>query len=365
MATYRYLFADVLTGAVIAELPVSCDRFDRTINGVGSLSCTLALADLTGLDWVGANRPRRTAIYVERDNGVLVWGGMMVTSRPLNNGASATMVAETFEGYLNRRQVAANLSFKNADLFDVVRALIATLSTQPNGDVRITVDPNIKSGQMYTGTWSTREPRKLLEEISTLAALTPGFEFTIDVDRDPSGMFTHALTLAAPSMSAQFDPILCEYPSGSVSSYEFPQDGTKTVNSLTGIGQGEGSAMLMSKQVDNADLAAGYPLFEDEFVAKEENNLGRLAERTAEALRAGIGDSTVPTVTLFGDATPAFGEYPLGIRARLRVSSPYHPADRVTGAPGLDIERRVTGWSVQPAEAGRAEMVTLSLGRLV
>ena len=42
---------------------------------------------------------------------------------------------------------------------------------------------------------------------------------------------------------------------------------------------------------------------------------------------------------------------------RLRATSPYHPAGG-NGQPGLDVIRRVTGWSVVPTPQ---ERVTLTL----
>jgi hypothetical protein len=44
----------------------------------------------------------------------------------------------------------------------------------------------------------------------------------------------------------------------------------------------------------------------------------------------------------------------------LRITSPYFPAN-ANGAPGLDITRRVTGWTVTPPSAGTGEQVTLAL----
>ncbi|HLL69026.1 MAG TPA: hypothetical protein VK453_25425 [Micromonosporaceae bacterium] len=362
MATYRYLFADLLSGALIEELPVNCDRFSSGLNGVGALSCTLDLTDLGGVDAAGATVPDHTAVYVERDERTLVWGGIVTKRRPINNGRGASIEAATFESYLGRRSIKSDWSFVGDDMFNVVRTFLYLLPTQTNGDLRITVDPDIMSGQSYTGAWVGKERANMLAEITKLAAQPPGFEFTIVVDRDTNGVFTHQMVLAAPHMSATIDPIVLEYPSGSVSLYDYPEDRTGAPNALTGIGQGEGAAMLLYEVVDDDDLAAGFPIFEGVFSAKDEVSFDRLVIRTAEVQRAGLGESTVPTVTLFGDASPAFGEYPLGVPARLRITSPYHPAT-VSGGPGIDEMRRVTGWSVVPGQAGRAEQVTLALGQ--
>ena len=70
---YTYLAADLATGNVLAELPLSGVKFGRVLNDAGTFSGSLALGDprVARLDPVRATEPARTSIFVARD-GVLV-----------------------------------------------------------------------------------------------------------------------------------------------------------------------------------------------------------------------------------------------------------------------------------------------------
>jgi hypothetical protein len=357
---------DLISGELIDELPLDVSSFSRIINGAGTLSATLALGDLGDLDWQAATMPRRTAVYVLRDDTTIVWAGWIRKRRPLDGGTRAGIDCETLESYYASRRVKhsvpiVDLGFVDDDAFDIVRAMLGILAAEPNGNIRTSFDLGL-SGQTHTISYFRNERRKVLEEWVKLATIEPGFEFTIDAGYNSSGLITNTLRLAAPRFADGVEPIVCEYP-GNVWEYDWPEDESNVPTRLTGIGAGEGSSMLTSEVTDLAALAAGYPLLEDEVMLKEETSQARLDARTAEKLRALTGDAVVPTVVLRGDAEPGFGSYPLGIQARLRVTSLYHPA-QADGSPGIDTLRRVVGWTVQPAQAGRQDRVTLALGRV-
>ena len=136
MATYRYLFADLLSGTLLEELPVTCTSFARALNAAGNLSCSLNLSDLGDLDWRGATEPRRTGLYVERDDRALVWGGVVWKRRPGNGGQTAEIEASTFESYFAHRRIKQTQSFTAVDVFGVARALLASVAAEPNGAAR-------------------------------------------------------------------------------------------------------------------------------------------------------------------------------------------------------------------------------------
>jgi hypothetical protein len=356
VATYRYLVADARTGTYLEELPMTAQTFSQVINGAGALTATLPLTDLGTLDWRGLTTENRTLLIVYRDDAI-VWGGIIMKRRPINSGMSAELSAETLEGYLSRRRIKTDNTY-SGDLFDVVRSIITLIQAVTGGNVGIIVTAGT-SGQTlaapitYTGTDRTH----VLDAIQRLAELQPGFEFTITWGRT-GNVFAPTLNLAAPGLSNGVPAIVLEFP-GNLADYDYPEDGAARPNALTGVGQTVAGAPLTYEVVDTlGQIAAGYPIFEDEWQAKEEADFGRLQSRTATQAAAVLADYVIPTVTVRGDADLQFGGYPLGVACRLRLTSPYHPAT-VNGSPGVEVTRRVTGWTVTPTPV---EKVALTLG---
>jgi hypothetical protein len=366
MTTYRYLFADALTGILLEDLPVDCDSFSQGLNDAGKWSGSLPLGDLGDRDWQTATIPNRTCVYVLRDHTRIVWGGILMQRRANDTGTRALLSAETLEGWLSRQCVEADLTYTGADLFDIVRGTLNHVQAQTGGNMRITA-PATMAGQTTTVTYKGDERKKILQIWQELAATDPGFEFYIEVGRDAAGVFTHTLRLGAPRLNDTLSPIVATYIAGAqpaasnAMSYTWDEDGTDYANVVFGIGKGSSGAPLIVSAT-GADLSDGYPRFPAEVRATDEDNTARLTAQVTEELAARDTDYVLPTVELRGDADPPFGEYQLGQPCRLRATSLYHPA-AASGAPGIDVTRRINGWTVKPAQAGRQESVTLPLGR--
>ena len=75
--TYTYLVADLRTGTIIDELPLTGVTFEKQLNDTGSsaASCTSTTRH-QGPGTTAADQPGRTAMYVNRD-GELLWGGIV------------------------------------------------------------------------------------------------------------------------------------------------------------------------------------------------------------------------------------------------------------------------------------------------
>lgn len=354
-ASYRYLCCDAATGVLIEELPLSCQSFSQTISGTGQWSGSLALGDLGQARWQTATIPKRSLLIVQRDDQI-VWGGIIMRRRPANGGTTAEITAETLEGWLARQEIQADLTYTNVDVFTIVRGLIAHVAGLPGGDMRIDTGANL-AGYTDTVSYLAKDSTKVTEAIAKLAESGPRFEYTISWQRT-AGVFTPTLILATPALSSDIDAILLEYP-GSLTDYDYPEDGATAANTMTAVGGDVGGTPLIARVEDTiGELAAGVPRFPAQLAVKDETDAFRLAARATTALQAGLADAVVPTAELRGDADPPFASFPLGVAVRLRATSLYHPAG-LNGTPGLDVVRRVTGWSVVP---DRAEKVTLTLG---
>lgn len=357
---YRYITADMRTGKPLAELPLKCDSFTQQLSNTGSMTATLPLGDLPrNLDWHTATLERHTTVNVLRGNQV-VWAGPIMKNRPTNDGRAAEITAETWEGYLNRRRIKTDLSFNSIDVYAIVRAIIDAIQAGvPGGNVRMLVSTGTR-GLTQTIDYPGYARTKVLDAITKLSQISPYFEFYVSVAQNVDGDFIPTLVLQRPDAYSGRAPIVAEFP-GNARSYEYPSDGGAAANAITGVGKGDGADVVMVEVMDTAgEIAAGYPIFEDELSAKDEDNIARLTALTQAELASRLVDYVVPTVVLDGDSSPTFGSYPLGFGCRLRATSLYHPAG-ADGRPGLTVERRITGWNVKPAAAGQQETVTLAL----
>lgn len=76
-AVYRYFTANLITGAIVMEIPFSSVSWERRINSAGAFSGTIAADDYTNaFDLYETTIPGKYGLYVMR-NDVCVWGGMI------------------------------------------------------------------------------------------------------------------------------------------------------------------------------------------------------------------------------------------------------------------------------------------------
>jgi hypothetical protein len=366
---YRFLLADALTGVLLEEPPLDVSSYSQQINGVGTLTATMPLTDApfvnpaTGkplIDWRTVAPFKRTLLIVLRDN-VPVWGGRVTKLRPTGTGHTAVeLTAETLEGYLAREELQTDQTYTAADAFTIVRGIIGWHQSQTGGNLSLGMGTNL-AAQNHTVTYLGKDSPKILDAINRLTEVAPGFEY--EITWAPSGnTYTPTMTLAAPALGAGVDAVLLEFPGNLVSPVDYPQDVGDAPNFLTGVGADAAGSPLLARIGDTAgELASGIPLYHGQVSMKEESDTARLIARTTTLLNARLADATVPQVELRGDAEPGFGDLTLGVPVRLRCTCPYHPANPGSGAPGLDVTRRVTGWTVVP---GPFEKVTLTLGSL-
>lgn len=350
MGSYRYVVADTLTGLPLEELEFQVSSFSQELGGRGELSADLPLGDLAGIDWRSVTVPFKTSLYVIRDDTQVVWGGVINSRDKAADDSRASIRAETFETFLNRRRVKTTLTYGSpTDTHTIVAGIITNIQAQAGGNLGITINAvPATSGNLQTISYPGYARTKAWDEITRLGELDPAFEAGITHTRSiGSGLFRPVLNLGSPRLNDTLAPVLAEYP-GNVLSYTYPEAGV--ANAVTGLGKGDGASKLIAEAVDSlGQIAAGYPLVEDDLALGEEESLNRLTTRTQTDLAARLVDYVVPTVTLNGDAPGLeFGSFPLGIPCRLRATSLYHPSLGGTGAPGIDVTRRITGWSVKP-----------------
>ncbi|MEE4491621.1 hypothetical protein [Streptomyces sp. BE230] len=353
--TYTYLFCDLMTDTVIAELPLADVTYSTELNGIGVLSATIPYNDETApLDPETASTPGRTAIYVDRD-GVIVWGGIIWTRQPSSQVSKQIQAAE-FMSYYQHRYVKKTLSTDPSavlipayvpdgqrlytDQKHIAWSLFTYANIQPYGNPMINVDG-------FTGT-ATGVPRsitcygferpEIYKTIAELAASDDGFDFGVDVGWTPA---------ANNNPPQRYRRAKCWYPrrgrdadssglvfqkggpGSTILDYDWPEDGTATATEVSALGAGTGEAKV-SAVVQAPDLlAAGWPLLESVASYDAVIEQAQITGLASAELTARAGAQTNPTFTVTADDDPAFGSYTVGDEAQFIIGpEPISPAGR-------------------------------------
>ncbi len=353
--TYTYLFCDLMTDTVIAELPLADVTYSTELNGIGTLTATVPYNDETApLDPETATTPGRTAIYVDRD-GVIVWGGIIWTRQPSSQVSKQIQAAE-FLSYYQHRYIKKTLSTDPSAVLNpayvpdgqrlyaeqkfMAWSLLNYAHAQPYGTVGIvTADlTGSPTGVNRQATYYGFERPEIYKSLAELAASDDGFDFGVDVgwtpaaNNNPPTRYRRA-RFWYPRRGRDADSSGLVFvkggPGSNILEYDWPEDGTATATEVSALGAGTGEAKV-SAVVQAPDLlAAGWPLLEtvtsyDAVIEQTQITGLASAELTARA-----GAQTNPTFTVTADDDPAFGSYSVGDEAEFIIGpEPISPAGR-------------------------------------
>lgn len=368
MSQYRYLTTDVITGRVLADtIPLHVSSFSRGLGGVGQPGTLSGYLDLGVLGaakqatFLGALEPRRTMLWALQDNAP-VWGGVLWDWPMTSIQQSQLPVSGKEIGSLfAKRQIRTDQIYTGVDVLDVVRNLLSYALAKGNGSVGNLVIDMSSSRALAGTTVSVVFAASNLPKVSAAVdqfcaqnnveyAFTPGWN---------AGMTAPIVTLqlGSPYLKRPYSATNLQfvYPSQYVLDYGFPRAGSGSVNSLLATATSAGSIPWQSGAahgLNSADLASGYPLLEDSvsYTAAAVTAQAQIDGYADGQVARMSGSTTVPSVTVGGGGIPTAGQVQLGDEAMLVATSPYHPADSTTGAPGLQQLVRIIGWTVTPAD---------------
>ena len=360
MAVYRYLFADLLTNTIKAELPLAGVTFGQELNTAGSFSGHLLLSGINDVSFNidTATTPGKTAIYVDRD-GVIVWGGVLWSRSYDSDSQKLTLGGREFESYFERRRInfTYNLAQASEDQLTVVQNLFNTIQGSPGSSTNIGVNiPTNTSGVYVTKFYNYYDLKPVTEAVYELSRSTTGFDWNIDVSYDSSYNIVKTLELAYPRRGTVYSAanpyaLVLEFP-GNIISYSYPEDGFAIANTMYGIGAGMTIGKLISTQQDAAQLADGWATLEGSVSYTDYDYLPLLDSLTLSSLNAQKQPVVVMTVTLPTYITPILGTYKTGDDFRIRITDDRFPA-------GLDVVRRLSKYDVTVGDSG-PERVTMS-----
>ncbi|MFB8101356.1 hypothetical protein ACFC3O_00715 [Streptomyces sp. NPDC056007] len=352
--TYTYLFCDLLTDAVLAELPLSGVTYSTELNGIGTLSAVVPYSDETlPLDPEAATVPGRTALYVDRD-GVIVWGGIVWT-RDIVKGGKAIQAAE-FLSYYTRRYVKQTLSTDTSLILNtayvptgqrlysdqkyIVWSLLQYAHAQPNGNIGVATNlltapaHGVNRVMSYFGF----ERPEIYKSISELASADDGFDFGIEVgwnpvaNNNPPTRYRRARTWfpRRGRTATQSGLVFVKGgPGSSILDYDWPENGTASATEVSAVGDGTGEARVTAVRQDTDRLAAGWPLLEQVTAYDGVIDQVQLDGLASAELTARSSAQTQPTFTVAADSDPVFGTYEVGDEALFVIDpEPTTPAGR-------------------------------------
>lgn len=365
MATeYRYLFADLLTNDILAELPLTGVGFTQQLNQPGNFTGHILLsginANLFNVD--AATIPGRCGLYVDR-NGILVWGGV-IWNRVYNSASQQlTITASEWISYFAHRRVNQTTVFSNIDQLVIAKTLIENAQAETYGDINVLYNSEgqTTSGVLVDRIYYDYELKNIFDAIQDLSRQSDGFDFHIDVEYDnitglPAKYFnTYYPRSGTAYTTGSLSVPVFEFPAGNIVEYEYPEDGSIVANRLYALGAGSNEGKLLSEAEDTPRFAEGWPLLDNAVNYSDITDQTVLDNLATAQVQAVSYPPTVLKVVVPAYVNPEFGTYEVGDDCRIIITDSRFPNT-------LDEIYRIVGLSVQPGENG-PERVTLTLAQ--
>jgi len=355
--TYRYLFADLLTNTILAELPLTGVSFTTQLNQAGTFSGHLLLSGINASQYNAYNAtvPGRTGIYVDR-NGVLIYGGIIWGRSYDSKTQTLTIDAREFESYFERRRITTTTAFSNVDQLAIARNLITQAQSVPYGNIGVLVGTET-SGITISRTYYDYEYKAVYSAFQDLSRGDNGFDFNINVDYDGSGNPTKTLVLGYPRLGTAYSststtaPVFV-FPAGNIVDYTYPEDGSITANTIYALGAGSNEGKLRVTGQDTTKFTDGWALLEEQTNYSDVTDQVYLQDLANGQIAAVAYPPTVLKIAVPAFIDPVLGTYSIGDDARVMITDNWSNINN-------DIWR-IVGISVQAGEA-ELEKVTLTL----
>jgi len=356
MPQYRFFSSDILTGAVLAELPLYGISLDRRLSGVGNFTGTFRVG--TGLhldeDLLEGTKPGKCCVYVERD-GTVIWGGPIWSRTYASNGKTISLTAQTWESVFDRIVILEDFVKEGVEQLQIFKDLIDALQAQPNSNLGFDTSMinAVPSGVLRTVLVPGYEYHFAQTIISDLVSSDNAFDYTIDLL--PSGIQDHPnrfVRVGYPQLGSSNSGLEFDYP-GNILRYWWRESGGGTRFTVLGAGTGPATITAVTEASDL--LAEGYPSW---WIVKKYPSIGTTEDSSSKA----AGDAiqfrmplSNPTFELKPDRIPPYDAWSqLGDSFTVHIEDPRFPN-------GKDIVRRHIGWSLQIADADATEILKFEI----
>lgn len=351
---YAYFVTDLRNNDVLAELPLQNVSYDVRLSDAGEFSGDIIVnEDTTVYDLRNTTFPGRTGLYVVRD-GEPVWGGIIWKRKYDNGSRKLTLLASTFESYLEHRFVLESRTFVNTDQLDIARWLLELDDTLEAIQATVSVKTSPRSRDRTMNSW---EFKTVLDELTRLGALIDGFDWNVEITRDPATaeiLRQFEFYYEARGIPADQTTLSFEYP-GSIRTFTLNEDANAGANIVYAIGIGEGIDQITAGAYVADQIIQGYPKLETSRSYKNVSVPATL-QAHAEADRDRLSSPvSIFEVTVSANEEPQLGSYAIGDWARFRIED-------IFVTPMIDQFARITGIKVDIDNGTGLESVTLTLG---
>jgi hypothetical protein len=310
--------------------------------------------------------PGQHAIIVERD-GEPVWMGPVWSVEYDTQQAYLRVTGSEWSSYLRRRRIRFDLSFAQADQFDIARQIIQYSQSDFSwwGDLHIDVyagqgeSGRTLSGVLRDRTYSAVERQEVWQNLMDLGDLVNGFDQRLRpmyVGGDPVAIWWEGF-YPREGPSELREDLIFEYragwPGSNVTDYKWSWDASDMVNVADATSSEQAATATDSSSWDSYPLLEGLAQFsgvEDTLTLQDHAN-------------AAIAKNRLPLATGTLTLRPGWPELApdlIGSRGRLRLTSWMHPPGD-HGEPGFDDTMRVEEVTVNAPSDERAEETTITL----
>jgi hypothetical protein len=405
---YSFITADLRTGTLLEELPLSGVKFGKRLNDAGALTGSFSFTAQTAALRRPMTAPARTALYAFRD-GEAVWGGV-IWSRSIDHEArSCSLTCADFWSYFDQRRLLSALTFAGVDQNTIAAALVNAAQAVPGGDIGIEV-PTALSGTLLDRSYQTWSYSTFGQLLGDLAALEDGPDIRFDVAGDKDHV-QRRLLLGTPRLGRTLDQsgLVLDYGSeGAVlESLSEIEDGSGTETTHIALGPGTEASQFVGVATRDDLITGGWPLLEG-LSSRSDDSIGQntVDSYAAADLAAAAGLKVTLSATT---RTLPPGAFEPGDEARLDIdaawyntepragdevttttggsggsgsygSGPYGAGPYGTGGGGgpsitttvlvppsqrVSTSTRITGYSVNVPDDGSSEYVSFEFGQLL
>lgn len=362
---YRFVAADLLTDAYVADLPLKDVSFERKIIEPGTLSATIEIPNRDIADLVARVIPRhpddlstgpgRTVVHVIRSG--VIWGTYVIWAASVSQqGRGPVQVGlqgSTLESYLNRVLILNDLGpYEEADQVEIARNLLASMQSDPAADIGLALQPGT-SGVLRDRTYLASENVSYGQRLAELAVVDDGFEYIVHTSLDQgTGARSRSWQWGYPRLGS-IDSNHVFGQSGDVLSWQEDIDSTRGATRWQTRGEtvntdvaDESVPLTSDIYPAQAHLDAGWPRLDatvDYSTVSEVDTLNAYAAMWA-ATRAGAVRVHQATVRLPVDT--AFSPANLGDYVRLMLVNDWWPIEGSVAS--FSKSWRVIGMGVKP-----------------
>ena len=242
MVDMRYYTADLLTNAIIAELPLYGVYMDKILNGAGNFTGTFVLDSGVELDDIllAGSIPGQQALFVER-NDVCIWAGPVWSRTYQSTSRTAQLTAQTFESVFEHIVMTTDQIYAAVEQVTILSTWLSAMMAQTNNNFGITGSFPGATGITRTLSYLAAEYKHANELLQAIATANDGLDYTINVASPTSKTMVVKKQGTAGSSGAVYD-----YP-GQIANYWHSESGAKGAVRAAAIGAGvSGNATIGS-----------------------------------------------------------------------------------------------------------------------